>query len=167
MSKNTPDEIVAFEDDWSEQRPDLDPSAVATELRLQQLSRRNWERNVDALATLDLEWWAYDLLSELRRLGPPYQCPVNQLSKIIPLTSGALTHRLDGLVERKLVSRGSDANDRRKVLIKLTAVGRKLVDKAATARFEAAEEAFEPLTKTERKKLNTLFDKLLSAPTIK
>lgn len=95
-------------------------------------------------------------------MGAPYECPVNQLSKIIPLTSGALTHRLDGLVERKLVRRGTDKQDRRKVIIKLTAVGKKLVDKAATARFNASDLAFQALTKAERKSLDMLCDKLLS-----
>lgn len=95
-------------------------------------------------------------------MGAPYECPVNQLSKIIPLTSGALTHRLDGLVERKLVRRGADKQDRRKVIIKLTAAGKKLVDKAATARFDASDLAFRALTKAERKSLDKLCDKLLS-----
>lgn len=163
MSK-TPEVIISFEKSWAQQRPDLDPSAVATELRVQQLARRHSELSASALTGFGLEWWAYDVLSELRRIGSPYECPVNQLSRIIPLTSGALTHRLDGLVARKLVTRGSDSHDRRKVLIKLTAAGKKLVDKAATARFDAAEKAFQPLSAAERTKLNTLFDKLLSSP---
>lgn len=165
MSK-TPAVISNFQSSWSQQRSDLDTTSVATELRLQLLARRHSELNASVLLEFGLEWWAYDVLSELRRIGAPYECPVNQLSKIIPLTSGALTHRLDGLVERKLVSRGTDKHDRRKVLIKLTASGKKLVDRAATARFKASESALEVLSDAERRKLDSLFDKLLASPVL-
>ncbi len=161
---NSPSAVTNFQKSWSEQRPDLDTSNVATELRLQLLAHRHSELNASVLSEYGLEWWAYDMLSELRRMGAPYECPVNQLSKIIPLTSGALTHRLDGLVERKLVRRGADKQDRRKVIIKLTAAGKKLVDKAATARFDASDLAFRALSKAERKSLDKLCDKLLSTP---
>ncbi len=165
MSK-TPAVISGFQSSWSKQRPDLDTNSVATELRVQLLARRHTELNASVLAEYGLEWWAYDVLSELCRIGAPYECPVNQLSKIIPLTSGALTHRLDGLVERKLVSRGNDKHDRRKVLIKLTKTGKRLVDRAATARFDASESALQALSKAERKKLDSLLDKLLSVPIV-
>ncbi len=45
------------------------------------------------------------------------------LSKFINMEKGSLTTLIDSLVERKLVIRSSDPNDRRKVLLSLTSDG--------------------------------------------
>lgn len=153
--------ISDFESDWSSQRPDLDPKSVSIEMRLQMVARHFSDRASQALSEFDLEWWEYDFLSKLRRVGKPYECAVSELSDLLPLSSGAKTNRLNHLIDRKLVTRRHDEIDRRRVLVKLTRQGFKLVDSAATARFDAAEDVVNVLSKIERKQLNASLNKIL------
>ncbi len=154
--------ISEFESAWAHERPDLNPAAVATDLRMQLVARHFLDSSNSALANFDLEWWEYDVISALRRMGRPYECAVNSMNDILPLSSGALTHRLNRLVARKLVTRRTDDNDRRRVLVKLTAKGLVLVDNAATARFDAAQSTVNTLSEREWTSLNRILEKLLA-----
>jgi len=160
-----PEAISHFEADWSAQRPDLDPTGVSMDMRIQMVALHFYKLASEALLEFDLEWWEYDVLSELRRIGKPYESAVNDLSDILPLSSGARTHRLNRLVERKLVNRRHDDVDRRRVLVKLSTAGFRLVDNAATARFSAADEAMNVLSKTEKNRMNTMLNKILTEST--
>lgn len=153
--------ISEFKKTWAHERPDLDPAAVATDLRMQLVARYFADSSSTALSDFDLEWCEYDMLSALRRVGSPYKCTVSSLNDILPLTSGALTHRLNLLVGRKLVTRQNDEADRRRVLVKLTPKGLRLVETAATARFQAAQSVVDILSGSEKKSLDLLLDKLI------
>lgn len=156
-----PEAISDFENDWSLERPDLDPAGVSLDMRVQCVAHHFSEATSEALAAFDLEWWEYDVLSELRRLGKPYERSVNEINDILPLSSGARTHRLNRLVQRQLVTRRNDDIDRRRVMVRLTEAGFRLVDEAATARFSAAGNAANGLSNAEKARLNTLLNKLL------
>ena len=153
----------SFESDWVDQRPDLDSSAVVTDMRLQLAARQCLESSNSSLAEFNLEWWEYDVLSSLRRVGPPYESPVNGINDILPITSGALTNRLNRLMERQLITRRHDTNDRRKVLVSLSTKGLNLINVAVSARFDAANTATSTLNKREQKQLDKLLNKLIKA----
>lgn len=153
--------VNEFEQAWISERPDLNPAAVGTDLRLNLAAKLFSERCVESLVEHDLEWWEYDVLSRLRREGSPYKCSVQELADILPVSSGALTNRLDKLEQRSLISRTPDSADRRRVIVKLKPEGRKRVDIAATARFGAASRTLDVLDTDERRDLNALLDKLL------
>lgn len=131
-------------------------------MRVQMVANHFCKLASEALLEFELEWWEYDVLSELRRIGKPYESSVNELSDILPLTSGARTHRLNRLVERELVTRRQDEIDRRRVLVKLSKAGFNLVDQAATSRFSAAERAINVLSRSEKNRLNTMLNKILT-----
>jgi len=154
--------IQAFEKSWIKQRPDLNPGSVSLDMRLQLAARKFFDTSNLALKDFDLEWWEYDVLSALRRAGSPYESPVNSLNDILPLTSGALTNRINQLLARQLVTRRNDSKDRRRVLVRLSSTGKKLVDAAATARFEAANNTASALNGNEQLQLNRLLDKLIA-----
>lgn len=160
----TTDQIVDnFESAWVSERPDLDPAAVATDLRLNMTAQLFSERCSEALTEHGFEWWEYDVLSRLRREGAPYQCTVQELADILPVSSGALTNRLDKLEKRRLVSRSLDTSDRRRVIVTLKPSGLKRVDKAAEARFLAASRTLSVLSASEQRRLNNILDKLIEA----
>ncbi len=150
-----------FEAAWESERPDLNPAAVGTDLRINLAAQLFSERCVESLAEHDLEWWEYDVLSRLRREGSPYKCTVQELADILPVSSGALTNRLDKLEQRRFISRTPDKSDRRRVIVKLKPEGRRRVDTAAEDRFDAANRTLGVLNVDERISLNLLLDKLL------
>lgn len=60
--------------------------------------------------------------------GAPTPLTPNEISAHLHLTSGSVTSLLDGLERRELVRREQHPDDRRKVLVSITAAGRALVD---------------------------------------
>ena len=155
------DRIDSVLEDWSEERPDLSTDALAIVLRIQFLEKILADQLSEALSKLDLEWFEYDVLSALRRQGEPFQMIASDIAEGSMLSPGALTNRIDRLIERKLVTRAEDPEDRRRVLITLTKAGIKLVDKTTEERFQCAEEAVTHFSASEKKQLNSLLRKFL------
>ena len=158
MDKDQVDEVLK---DWAAERPDLDNGSLGIVLRLQFLAKRFLEQVTAELSSLGLEWWEYDVLSALRRQGEPYRMPATSLAEESRLSAGAMTHRIDRLENKKLVTRTTDDQDRRRVIVQLTKSGKTLIDQATEARFAAAEQALETLSTTEHKQLGNTLRKLL------
>ena len=72
------------------------------------------------------------------------------------VTTGAITHRIDRLAERGLVERTAAPDDRRKVVVRLTAAGRALVDDVAAAHLATEHEILGGLTTRQRRQLADL-----------
>ena len=70
------------------------------------------------------------MLAALRRAGAPYELSPGRLLRETLVTSGTMTNRVDRLEARGLVERLPDPRDRRGVLVRLTADGRRTVDGA-------------------------------------
>ncbi len=144
------DRIDRLLDQWSEERPELDCSGLDVVARVQDVAKILRRSEDEALDTLGLKMWEYDVLSALRRQGRPYRMPATELARESLLSSGAMTNRIDRLEERDLVQREPDPEDRRGVLVKLTPAGRRLVDEAIEARLEIANEQLSGLSRKER-----------------
>ena len=123
------DELVAA---WRVQRPDLDVEPLQVLSRVSRLARHLDIARRGAFASHSLESWEFDVLSALRRAGPPFQLTPGALLRATLVTSGTMTNRIDRLAAAGLVRREPDPRDRRGVLVTLTARGREVVDAALT-----------------------------------
>ena len=157
------DIIDELQDDWSQARPDLDAGAMGVVLRIQALEKILGDQAAARLQEFGLHWWQYDVLSALRRQGPPFQLAASELAQAGMLTSGAVTNRIDRLEQQGLVRRLHDPQDRRRVLVQLTDAGMELVDLATKARFETAATALACLGARQRQQLSALLRRLLLA----
>jgi DNA-binding MarR family transcriptional regulator len=157
------DTIDRLQEDWSAQRPDLDPEPMGVVLRIQALAKILGEQTAARLQKYDLQWWQYDVLSTLRRQGAPFMLPATALAESAMLTSGAMTNRIDRLEEEGLVRRQKDDSDRRKVLVQLTDKGLQLIETATEARFETAMDALESLSAKQRHALSNLLRLVLTS----
>jgi len=157
------DIIDNLQDDWLQQRPDLDFESIGTALRIQALAKLFADSASSRLQAFDLQWWQYDVLSALRRQGMPFMLAATELADASMLTSGAMTNRIDRLEQAGLVNRLQDHSDRRRVLVHLTEKGLALIDQATEARFDAASESLRGLSKQQRKQLNDLLRAALLA----
>ncbi len=124
------DEVDAIVAAWKRERPDVDVSAMQVLSRVTRLARHLDRARKQAFAAHDLDTWEFDVLAALRRAGSPYQLSPGRLVAETLVTSGTMTNRVDRLVARGLVERRPDPNDRRGVLVSLTATGRRTVDAA-------------------------------------
>ena len=124
------DEIVAR---WQAERPDLDVAPLEVLSRVSRLARHLDRARRAAFAAHGLEAWEFDVLSALRRQGPPYQLSPGALLRATLVTSGTMTNRIDRLAAAGLVSRRPDLQDKRGVLVQLTSAGVRTVDAAFAA----------------------------------
>ena len=123
------DDLVAA---WRQQRPDLDVAPLQVLSRVSRLARHLDIARRGAFAAHGLESWEFDVLSALRRSGPPFQLTPGALLRATLVTSGTMTNRIDRLAEAGLVSREPDPRDRRGVLVTLSERGKSVVDAAFT-----------------------------------
>src|SRR6201996_8467814 len=123
------DDLVAA---WNAQRPDLDVEPLEVLSRISRLARHLDIARRGAFADHGLESWEFDVLSALRRQGPPFQLTPGALLRATLVTSGTMTNRIDRLAAAGLVRREPDPSDRRGVLVTLSDRGREAVDAAFT-----------------------------------
>src|SRR3954463_12482597 len=124
------DEVDELLEAWGRERDDLDLAPVAVFSRVSRLARRVERARRDAFAAHGIESWEFDVLAALRRAGSPYELSPGRLLRETLVTSGTMTNRVDRLASRGLVERLPDPHDRRGVLVRLTAAGRRTVDGA-------------------------------------
>jgi DNA-binding MarR family transcriptional regulator len=121
------DDLVAA---WRAQRPDLDVEPLQVLSRISRLARHLDIARRGAFADHGLESWEFDVLSALRRQGPPFQLTPGALLRATLVTSGTMTNRIDRLAAADLVRREPDPSDKRGVLVTLTNQGLARVDAA-------------------------------------
>ncbi len=124
------DEVDRIIEAWQAERPDLDLAPLAVLSRVSRLSRHLATARAGAFDRHGLEQWEFDVLSALRRSGPPYHLSPGALVTQTMVTSGTMTNRIDRLEARGLVRRSPAPDDRRSVLVRLTDDGRSRVDSA-------------------------------------
>jgi DNA-binding MarR family transcriptional regulator len=156
------DEVDDLLEAWSRERGDLDLAPVAVFSRIGRLARRLELARREAFAAHGIEQWEFDVLAALRRAGAPYELSPGRLLRDTLVTSGTMTNRVDRLSARGLVERYPDPDDRRGVIVRLTAEGKSVVDGAFTALLEAENQLLEALPERERKKLASLLRTLLA-----
>ena len=155
------DHVDRIFEQWAVERPDLDRSAMAVLARILRAARIVDLEMGRVFAEDGLHRGEFDVLATLRRAGKPYRLNPTDLSATVLLSTGAMTNRLDRLESAGLVRRLADPEDRRGVLVELTAEGRSLIDRVLTAHVRNEERILESLTDADRRQLTRLLRKLL------
>ena len=124
------DDVDRIVDAWSRERPDLDITPLEVLSRVTRIARRVDKYRKEAFKASHLESWEFDVLAALRRAGKPYQLSPKSLMAETLVSSGAMTHRLRKLEARGFVTRSSDPDDGRGVVVRLMPSGRDAVDLA-------------------------------------
>ena len=127
MAVDEVDEVVAA---WRAQRPDLAVDSMQVWSRINRLSALLDAHRKQCFSDRGLESWEFDVLAALRRAGEPHRLSPGKLLAETHVTSGTMTHRIDRLKSRGLVTRLRNPEDGRGALVQLTEQGRELVDDA-------------------------------------
>ena len=157
--KDEVDDLVAG---WQAERPDLDVRPMQVLSRISRLARHLDRARSTAFAAHGLQAWGFDVLSALRRQGPPYQLSPGALLHATLVTSGTMTNRIDGLAAAGLVRRLPDPQDKRGILVTLTTEGRARVDAALSDLLASEEALLAGLGPIERETLADLLRTLLA-----
>jgi DNA-binding MarR family transcriptional regulator len=106
-----------------------DPAAMPLVLAL------HWAAK-EARASTDALWsrfgvtpTEFDVLATLRNAPPPHELTPSQVQGQMVITSGGLTKVMRQLEERKLVSRSLPGTDQRVKPVRITAAGKRLVER--------------------------------------
>ena len=155
------DEVDRLVAAWRAERPDLDTEPLHVLSRVSRLARHLDRARRAAFAAHDMESWEFDVLTALRRAGPPYELSPGRLLRATLVTSGTMTNRIDRLETAGLVRRSPDPLDKRGVLVRLTDAGRTRVDAAFDDLVERERDLLGSLTPDDRRTLAGLLRSLL------
>jgi len=101
------------------------------------------------------QYWAMNWLA-LREEG----ATMNEFAEATDMRPSTATMLVDRLVELKFVERSNDPDDRRKVLVRLTAEGKKAQGEIKEQKKNAVRETFRPLDEDEREQYLSLIETL-------
>ncbi|WP_313702699.1 MarR family transcriptional regulator [Achromobacter sp.] len=146
---------------WAKECPTQDfaaMSVVARLFRLNAFAARNVNRT---FRQYNLHQGEFDVLATLYRTGAPHAMNPQKLVEALLLTSGAMTNRLDRLEQAGLLVRNPNPDDRRGVIVSLTAEGLRVIKVVLRDYLADLNEFLEPLSAAERRQLAGLLKKLL------
>jgi DNA-binding MarR family transcriptional regulator len=155
------DHVDRFLESIHDVLPMLDPEVEGLVDRISGLSRRFSRFLDETLAEFKLDHAEWKLLGLLARRGEAYSSSPGKLARMMELSSGAMTNRLDRLEEAGLLRRRPDPDDRRGIQVELTDEGRRVYEDSVgvQARKEALVAA--ALNDGEKQQLNALLRRLM------
>jgi DNA-binding MarR family transcriptional regulator len=115
------------------------------------------------LAALGVDSSTLDLLSVIRRAGPPYALTTREIARRTLITAGAVSQRVARAEQAGLVERAPSTASRRAVSIKLTKTGQALIENTVRRLLDHEADLIGPLTAAERTGLVSLLAKLEQA----
>jgi DNA-binding MarR family transcriptional regulator len=124
---------------------------------LRRANQRHTALFVRRFAAFDLTPLQFAVLMKLREAGPLSQNLLGRLTAMDPNTVQGVILRL---LRRRLVSRSSSREDRRRKLLALTADGEALAERLVQEGHAITEETLAPLSAAQRRQFLTLLGKL-------
>jgi DNA-binding MarR family transcriptional regulator len=119
--------------------PDVDVDTATAMLTLVGAARRVDAWLQAALKPLDLVDSSAAVVLALALEGRPYRMSASALNERLVITSGGITRTVDRLASARLVTRVADPDDGRRVLVQLTARGRRVAHEVLVTLLDAYE----------------------------
>ena len=151
----------ALIEQWIEARPDTDIRGMLVTSRIIHLRQALEDVLSDCHESVGLRGWEFDVLATLRRQRPGVRLTHKGLSDLAMVSKSAISQRIDRLVDRGLVRRVENPDQRREVFVELTEQGYLLVERVIDEHASLCSEFISPLNDDEYEQLNGLLDKLL------
>jgi len=131
------DEIAAA---WQRELPGVPTSSIGVITPLWRAAKLLADDRRRTLGRIGIEDSTLDLLSTLRRSGPPYTLTTRELGERTLVTAGAISQRVARAEADGLVSRAASDRSRRAVGVTLTPHGHRTIEAAVTALLTHEEE---------------------------
>lgn len=155
------DKVDAILAQWRSVRPDLDCSSMGVVGRLRQ-TNGIWKTKLDQVFDgFGLSCIEFDILATIRRNDR--EITPTELYQTLMLSSGAISTRIEQLVQRGFVQRIASDQDRRSCKVTLTEQGQTLIDQALNSHVDNMNRMLALLTEQEQRQLEQLLKKILLA----
>ncbi len=114
---------------WQRERPGIPTESIGIVTPLWRLAKLFADDRRKLLTELGVDPATLDLLSVLRRSGPPYEVNTRELARRTLVTAGAISQRVGRAEAAGLVSRRTERDGSRAVVVSLTKAGHDLVER--------------------------------------
>ncbi|MFF7943212.1 MarR family winged helix-turn-helix transcriptional regulator [Nocardia gamkensis] len=118
---------------WRRELPGARTESIEILTPLWRVAKLLTDERQRTLQRLGIDESTLDLLSTLRRSGPPYQLTTRQIAARSLVTAGAISQRLTRAETAGLITRAPTSATRRAVLVTLTPEGHRLTERVVPA----------------------------------
>jgi DNA-binding MarR family transcriptional regulator len=155
------DEIDRIQRDWLRERPGTPVAPIGILTRIRRIAKLADDAQRRALAGVDIDVATRDLLSTLRRAGPPYRLPAGEIARRSLVSAGAISQRVARAERQGLVRRAASGDDGRTVTVELTAAGHALIERTVDELLHHEARMLAGLQPAQREQLSDLLRLLL------
>lgn len=147
---------------WLRERPGTPVGAVGIVTRIKRVAKLLEDDHRRRVHRLGIDAATRDLLSTLRRAGPPYRLGAGELARLALLSTGAISQRVARAENLGLVRRARAETDARTVLVELTTAGHALIERTVDDIFRHEQDLLAGLTAQQQHELTALLRILLA-----
>ncbi|MCL2552924.1 MAG: MarR family transcriptional regulator [Actinomycetia bacterium] len=147
---------------WQRERPGTPTASIEIVTPIWRLAKLFADDRNRVLREAGIDAATLDLLSVLRRSGPPYTLSTRALADRTLVTAGAISQRVARAERDGLVTRGPGTTGRRTVLVRLTPAGHALIERSVDAVLGREAALVAGLPPAERATLIALLDTLMT-----
>jgi len=146
---------------WQRERPGTPVDSIGIVTPLWRLAKLFADDRRRLLAEAEVDPATLDLLSALRRSGPPYELTTRELTRHTLVTAGAISQRVRRAESAGLVSRRTERDGSRAVTVTLTPAGHELVERTVDSVLTRESDLLSSLPARERAVLAGHLQRLL------
>ncbi|MFC0597028.1 MarR family winged helix-turn-helix transcriptional regulator [Streptomyces palmae] len=147
---------------WRRERPGTPTESIEVVTPIWWLAKLFTDDRNRALREAGIDAATLDLLSVIRRSGPPYTLSTREIARRTLVTAGAISQRVARAERDGLVRRTPGDAGRRTVLVELTAEGHALIERSVDTVLGREAVLVSCLSDDERAALTALLGKLMS-----
>jgi DNA-binding MarR family transcriptional regulator len=140
---------------------EIDPDVEGVVDRMSAINKHVQRAFDDTLAGHGINHGDYKLLLRLATRDEAHRISAGELGRMLMLSSGAMTNRLDRLESAGLIRRVPDPRDRRGVLVELTPTGESTIDNAVIEQAAKEKDVLGALGRGDLATLNALLRRVL------
>lgn len=141
---------------WQRERPDTPADSIGIITRIWRVAKLLDDERRRTDIRLGLDASTRDLLSTLRRAGPPYQLPPGEIARQALVSAGAISQRIRRAEEQGLVHRDKGGTDGRSVVVTLTELGHQLIEERVDELLAHEDTLLDSLDDDQRQQLSGL-----------
>jgi DNA-binding MarR family transcriptional regulator len=155
--------VADIADSWARELPDARTDSIAVITPLWRTAKALADDRRRTLAALGVDSSTLDLLSVIRRAGPPYELTTREITRRTLVTAGAISQRIARAEDSGLVERSPSTASRRAVAVRLTDAGHRLIESTVRQLLAHEAELVASLSPTERSVLAACLSKIDAA----
>lgn len=156
------DGVDRIQRDWQRERPGMPVDSIGVIARIWRIAKLLADERRRTEHRIGLDGPTRELLSTLRRCGPPYRMSPGDIARQNLVSAGAISQRLTRAEQRGLVQRTKGGADGRSVMVELTELGHRLIEDRVDDLLRHEETLLSSLDEDQREQLTGLLRILLN-----